>query len=164
MHQTISSLLTKYPQTTTAVDIDGMTPLHHAVVNLPQKRISQNCHDLLLARSLPIVVHRAIEAGMGWEYLRPIVMAKVNALTMEDEESGLVPFMLAAERCKDNNNDNNDDDDDDMLGSSSMVYKLLCLKPEVLKEYDEFNMTKRRLESISTDSSDRDKKRCRLST
>ena len=105
-HEAISSLLTKCPQATTSIDIDGMTPLHHAIINLPKKKISQECHELLLAQSPPTVVHRAIEAGMDWEYLHPIVMAKLNALTLEDEKSSLVPFMLAAEKC------NNEDDDD----------------------------------------------------
>jgi len=101
MHEVVSSIVTKCPQaTTSAIDIDGMTPLHHAIINLPQKKICQECHDSLLTRSPLIVVHRAIEAGMGWENLRPIVMAKLNALTMENEESSLVPFMLAAERCR----------------------------------------------------------------
>jgi len=130
MYEAVSSLLTKFPQATTSVDIDGMTPLHHAAINLSRKRISQECHDLLLTRSAPIVVHRAIEAGLDWKYLHPIVMAKLDALTLEDEESGLVPFMLAAKKCNDD-----DDNDDGASGLLSMVYKLLCLRPDVLKEY-----------------------------
>ena len=49
----------KCPQATTSIDIDGMTPLHHAVINLPKKKISQECHDLLLAQSPPIVMPTA---------------------------------------------------------------------------------------------------------
>merc|ERR1712038_1441303 len=133
-NEVISSLLTKCPQATTSTDIDGMTPLHHAAINLLQRRTCQECHDYLLARSPPIVVHRAIKAGMDWEYLHPIVMAKTDALTMEDEESGLVPFMLAAEKCS-------NEDHDGILRSLSMAYELLCLQPDVLKEYDESNMS-----------------------
>ena len=129
MHEAISSLVTIYPQATTSIDIDGMTPLHHAVINLPKKKTNQECYDLVLEQSPPTVVHRAIEAGMDWECLCPIAMAKTDALTMEDEESGLVPFMLAAEKCGNGN-------DDDMSGSLSMAYELLCLQPDVLKEYE----------------------------
>ena len=130
MNEAISTILTKCPQASRSVDMDGMTPLHHATINLSQNKTSQECHDVLLARSSPIVVHKAIEAGMDWEYLHPIVMAKLNALTMEDEESGLVPFMLAAMKC-------NNDHADGVLGSLSMVYELLCLGPDVIKEFDE---------------------------
>ena len=73
---------------------------------------------------------------MDWEYLHSIVMAKLNALTLEDEKSSLVPFMLAAKKCSNEN-------DDGMLGSLSIAYELLCLQPDVSKEYDEFNMRKR---------------------
>merc|ERR1712038_1966783 len=138
MHKAISSLLTKWPQAITSIDIDGMTPLHHAAINLHKKKTSQVCHDLLLARSPPIVVHRAIKAGMDWEYLRPIAMAKTNALTLEDEESGLVPFMLAAKRYK-------GDDNDGALGSLSMAYELLCLQPDVMKDYDKSIMASKRV-------------------
>merc|ERR1712038_467437 len=61
-HEAISSLLTIYPQASKSADIDGMTPLHHAVINLSKKKTNRECHDLLLERSPPIVVHRAIEA------------------------------------------------------------------------------------------------------
>merc|ERR1712165_381284 len=146
MHEVISSLLTKCPQATTSIDIDGMTPLHHAAINLSKKQISQECHDLLLARSPPIFVHRAIKAGMDWEYLDPIVMTKLDALTMEDEESGLVPFMLVAEKCS--------NEDVGMLRSLSVVYGLLCLQPDVLKDYDESNMAKKRSLDENTNSND----------
>ena len=133
-----------------------MTPLHHAAINLSQKRISQECYDLLLTLSPPIVVHQAIEAGMDWEYLCPIVKAKTNSLILEDEESGLVPFMLAAEKCN--------ADNDDVLGSLSMAYELLCLQPDVMKAYDESNMMKRSLDGDGDSYSDQDRKRCRFST
>jgi len=161
-HEAILSLLTKCPQAITSVDIDGMTPLHHAAINLPKKNISQECHDLLLAQSPPTVVHQAIKAGMDWEYLRPIAMAKTDALTLEDEESGLVPFMLAAvEECDD---DDDDDDYDEWRRSLSMVYELLCLQPDVLKDYDKSIMAnKRTLDGKSHSNNDKHTKRCRLS-
>ena len=153
-HEAISSLLTNFcPQAATSVDIDGMTPLHHAAINLPRAKTSQDCHDLLLARSPPMVVHKAIKAGMGWKYLRPIVKAKTDALTLEDEESGLVPFMLAAEKCG-NGDDDDTDDDDGMLRSLSIVYELLCLQPDVLKDYDKSNMVNKRTLDGNTNSND----------
>ena len=158
MHEVVSSIVSKCPQATTSVDIDGMTPLHHAAINLPQKKTSQDCHDVLLARSSPIVVHKAIEAGMGWEYLYPIVMAKTDALTMEDAESGLIPFMIAAMKCNDNHVDG-------VLGSLSVVYELLCLKPDAMKEYDVSIMMKKRVldgrTSTSAESSDQCTKRAK---
>merc|ERR1712038_1533039 len=157
-HGVTSSLLTKCPQAITSIDIDGMTPLHHAAINLLQRRISQECYDLLLERSPPIVVHQAIKAGMDWEYLHPILMTKLEALTMEDEESGLVTFMLAAKRYK-----GDDNDDAGMLCSLSMAYELLCLQPDVMKLYDESNMTsKRSLDEISLSNDDQNMKRCSL--
>ena len=51
-----------------------------------------------------------------------MVYAKIDALSMEDVESGLLPFMMVAEGC------------DDVV-DLSMVYELLCLNPGVLKEY-----------------------------
>ena len=112
------------------------------------------CHDFLLARSPPIVVHQAIKAGMDWEYLRPIVMAKTDALVLEDEESGLMPFMLAAEKCN----------NDDTSGSLSEVYELLCLQPDVLKDYDKSSMANKRApDGKSHSNNDEHTKRCRLS-
>ena len=154
-HEAISSLLTKCPQATASIDIDGMTPLHHAAINLSHGKISQECHDLLLAHSPPIVVHKAIGLGMDWECLHPIAMAKIDALTLEDEESGLVPFMLAAEKCG--------NEDDDTSGSLSGVYELLCLQPDVLKEYDESSMaSKRTLDGNSFSNNHQHTKRCCL--
>ena len=84
----------------------------------------------MLTQSPPTVVHRAIKAGVDWEHLRPIVKAKTDALTLEDEDSGLVPFMLAAAAGICSNVE-----DDDTSGSLSIVYELLCLQPDALKEY-----------------------------
>merc|ERR1712038_1398054 len=142
MHEAISSLFTKCPQ---------------AAINLSKNKSSQECHDLLLTQSPPIVVHQAIKAGFDWEYLRPIVMATTDALTLEDEESGLVPFMLAAQKC-------NNEEDDDTSGSLSGVYELLCLQPDVLKDYDKSNMaSKRALDENTNSNDDQGAKRCRLS-
>ena len=61
-------------------------------------------------------------------------MAKTDALTLEDEESGLVPFILAAEKCN----------NDDTSGSLNMAFELLCLQPHVLEYYDKSNMANKR--------------------
>ena len=64
-------------------------------------------------------------------------------LTMEDEDSGLVPFMLAAKKCS-------NDHVDGVLESLSMVYELLCLKPDAMKEYhDNIMKSKRALDASS---------------
>merc|ERR1712038_726581 len=132
----LSSLLDLYPpQAIASVDMHGMTPLHHSTIHLLThgKTTSQECHDLLLTQSPSIVVHKAIEAGMDWNQLRPIIISKLHALTVEDE-NGLVPFMVAAtSRC---NPDNDDVVDDLILGQLTMTYELLCLMPHVMKAYD----------------------------
>ena len=130
--EVLSCLLSKCPRATASVDIYGMTPLHHAVINLSQKRISQECHDLLLQHSLDTVVHRGIESGLDWHYLLPIIKAKINALTVEDEESGLVPCMMAAAATVVTDGG----DKRHHTYELSHVYELLCMKPDVLKEYD----------------------------
>ena len=128
--EVLSCLLSKCPRATASVDIYGMTPLHHAVINLSQKRISQECHDLLLQHSPDTVVHQGIESGLDWHYLLPIIKAKINALTVEDEESGLVPCLMAAAAVTDGG------DERHHIYELSHVYELLCMKPDVLKEYD----------------------------
>mgnify|MGYP001372872841 CR=1 FL=1 len=61
MNEAISTILTKCPQASRSVDMDGMTPLHHATINLSKNKTSQECHDVLLARSSPIVVHKHLK-------------------------------------------------------------------------------------------------------
>jgi len=146
-YQVTSSLLTKFPQAATAVDIHGRTPLHHAVMNQSFQRNMGQWYDLLLHRSPPSIVHQFIEAGMCWYHLRPIVLAKItsNVLTIENDNSGLLPFMSVAERC-------NAHHVDGTLGSLSMVYELLCMKPEVLKDYE---VPSRIVTHIRNDSKDK---------
>lgn len=108
-----------------------MAPLHHAAIKLSRGIIGQEYYELLLTRSSDTVVHRVIQAGLDWCHLRFIAEAKDNAFTVEDEESGLVPFMLVAEKYI--------DDDHDVgasFGSLTMLYELLCLSPGALKKYD----------------------------
>ena len=88
--------------------------------------MNQDCYNLLLTHSPPTVIHEAIRAGLDWNHLYPIVKVKVNALTMEDKEkTNLLPFMMVAEQGS-----------RDIYGLS-VVYEMLCMKPEALKEYDD---------------------------
>ena len=71
------------------------------------------------------VVHQAIQAGgLCWDDLYELVEAKIDALTLKDEESGLLPFMLAANPSFTN----------DVI-DLSIVYELLSMNPSVLKDY-----------------------------
>ena len=91
-----------------------------------------NCYELLLRHCPGTVVHLAIRAVVQsswcwaswcWDDVRDIIVhaKKMNALSVEDVESGLLPFMMVGEGCVD-------------LMGLSMVYELLCLNPGVLKE------------------------------
>ena len=86
-----------------------------------------NCYELLLRHCPGTVVHLAIRAVVQsswcWDDVRDIIVhaKKMNALSVEDVESGLLPFMMVGEGC------------DNLMGLS-MVYELLCLNPGVLKE------------------------------
>merc|ERR1712038_1625821 len=77
----------------TAVDRKGKTPLHHAIEST-KHNMDANSYDLLLRHSPDTVVHQAIAAGLYRDDLHELVKAKINALTLEESESGLLPFML----------------------------------------------------------------------
>ena len=125
-YQVLSSLLTKYPKAATQMDMDGRIPIHHAIARLNHSscdKMSQKCFDLLLKHSPDSVVHSFINVlpGLDWyHHLRPIVLAKIHILTMKDEESGLLPFMKAAEGHGETNEFQLD-----------VVYELLTLRPDV---------------------------------
>ena len=57
------------------------------------------------------------------------------------------------EKCENEN-------DDGVLGSLTMVYEMLCLKPDVMKDYDVSNTAKRGLDECCN-SSDQNSKRKR---
>ena len=129
----IMTVLTKCPQAMTAVDSSGRTPLHH-VMTSTRHIMDANCYELLLDHCPDTVVHLAIravvlqsqsssESSWRWDDVRDMVYAKMDALSVEDVESGLLPFMMVAEGC-------------DGVEDLSMVYELLCLNPGVLKEYN----------------------------
>ena len=128
MYQSLLTLLTKCPQAMTAVDSSGRTPLHHAMTSTRQIMDSK-CYEMLLDHCPDRVAHLAIrsviQSSWRWDDVRDMVYAKMDALSVEDVESGLLPFMMVAEGC---------DDVEDLI-QLSMVYELLCLNPGVLKYY-----------------------------
>ena len=129
IYQPLLNLLEKCPKAAIAIDRQGKTPLHHAVIAFKRySNINKRCHDLLLDRSPNTVIHRAIQAGLDWHYLHPIVKIKIHSLAFADEESGMLPFMLAAGPTP-----NNYIQGVDGLLSLNLVYKLLSLNPSVLK-------------------------------
>merc|ERR1712038_1648781 len=95
IYEPLSALLTKCPQATTAVDWKGKAPLHHAITST-KHNMHVNSYNLLLRHSPDRVVHKAIEAGLYGDDLYGLVKVKVNALTVQDGESRLLPFMMMA--------------------------------------------------------------------
>ena len=130
IYETLSTLLTKFPQAAAEVDCHGKTALHHAIITSKwQNGMNQECYNLLMEKSPPTVVHDAIRAGLDWNHLHSIVKGKkVDVLAMEDQETNLLPFMMAAKGT--------DFMEDGWLYGLSVVYEMLRMKPEVLKEYN----------------------------
>jgi len=76
IYETLSTLLTSCPEAITAVDNNGKTPMHHVITS------TRHCPDT--------VVHQAIRSGgLCWDDLHELVKAKIDALTLDDVESGL---------------------------------------------------------------------------
>ena len=88
----------------------------------------------MASRTPDEVVPLAIRSGAPWHEVYDIVKAKVNGLGIEDEESGLMPFMMVAA----------DADGDGVPGRDmtlcclTLVYEMLCMKPDVMNEYIDF--------------------------
>lgn len=92
--QALSILLVKCPEALSAVDCNGKMLLHHA-----------------------------IQYGMHWkDGLSVIVQTKIDVLSVKNVTSGLVPFMMAAEACRN-------------VKGLNTIYELLCLDPSVLNQY-----------------------------
>lgn len=92
--------------------------------------------DLLQRGSSNYIVLSAILSNLGWADILEVVKAKTDRLRVEDEESGLMPFMMAAVE------DNEDEKEvlHEEVGIESdlgltMEYELLCMKPDVMNEY-----------------------------
>lgn len=125
IYQPLSELLNKCPHATTAVDNTGRTPLHH-VITSTRHNMNAKCYDLLLPTSPNQVVHYAIRSKSPWHEVIDVVKAKVNGLRVEEEGTGLLPFMIVAEDC--NNQEGA------MLGLTK-VYELLSMQPDALKSF-----------------------------
>lgn len=128
IYEPLTELLDKYPLITTAVDNTGRTPFHHAITSTIQNMDSRS-YALLASRSPDQVVHLAIQSAIHclssytpWHEVYDIAKAKMNALEIEDEQSGLVPFMMVAE-------------EGDGSLELTAVYELLSMKPDVLNKY-----------------------------
>merc|ERR1712038_39233 len=86
-----------------------------------------------------VAVHLAIHslrAGAPWHEVYDIVKAMVNGLGVEDEESGLMPFMMVAavEDTDEGESEEEKGRESDVL-RLTMVYEMLCMKPDVMNEY-----------------------------
>ena len=92
-----------------------------------------NSYNLLLRHSPDRVVHQAIKAGLYGDDLCELVRAKINALTVEDDESGLLPFMMAAEINEFTINEFQLKGH--LLISLTASYELLSMDPSVLQNY-----------------------------
>merc|ERR1712038_229998 len=117
---TLSDVIDKFPHFTSGVDNNKMTPLHH-IITSTWHNVDPRCYNLLVEKSPNTVLHQSIRSGSPWREIYKMVKANIDGLRVEDDESGLVPFMVAAEE-----------------GSSfrlSVVYKLLCMQPDVMNKY-----------------------------
>ena len=105
------------------------------------------CYDLLASRTPDgVAVRLAIRSGAPWHEVYDIVKAKVNGLGVEDEESGLMPFMMVTAASAVENDDYGDESSsseeedgtrrDIVMSSLTLVYEMLCMKPDVMNMYD----------------------------
>lgn len=70
-------------------------------------------------------LHTAIELGVSWDGIKLILDRDINALSMEDSSSGLLPFMMAACASSRSKSDNTE-------GNLTATYELLLAKPDLL--------------------------------
>ena len=88
-----------------------------------------NSYNLLLRHCPDTVVHQAIQAGLYGDDLYELVKAKINALTLQESESGLLPFMMAVE----SSNITGESKEDLLFLTAS--YELLSMDPSVLQDF-----------------------------
>lgn len=120
MYEQLSHLLEKFPSLAEVVDDRGKTPLHHMIASMHPDSIDKKCLTLLTKKSSPKIVHHAILSEAPWHEVMEVVKAKPDGLMMEDNNSGLIPFMMVAQ---------------DVRYDLNEVYELLSLLPDVLKVY-----------------------------
>lgn len=88
-------------------------------------------------------LHRAIHVkGISWSILKSIAEKNTQALEQGDNETALLPFMIAAESRDDN-------DEEASLASLTLVYQLLSMQPAVLKDYESSRQLRTRLRTKS---------------
>merc|ERR1712038_589769 len=122
----------------TAVDRKGKTPLHRAIEST-KHNMDANSYDLLLRQSPDMVVHQAIQAGLYGDDLHEMVKAKINTLTVKDDESGLLLFMMAVESSNITGEIEEDcnitDKGEKDLMFLTVSYELLSMNPSVLQDF-----------------------------
>merc|ERR1712038_1765436 len=118
-----------------------------------------------------VAVHLAIHSlrsGAPWHEVYDIVKAKVNGLGVEDEESGLMPFMMVAATALEDTGEGESEEEEgresDVL-RLTLVYEMLCMKPDVMNEYisivGQFSGN-HMVACVGDDGAGRMMKRCRL--
>ena len=133
--QIIEFMIKTYPDMTSAQDELGNIPLFYAAANSAIERevlallIENNPKSLEMTNKKgDLALHVAIENGVRhWKYL---FKSYPNAIKLEHEQSGLLPFMIAAStvRC-------NCDNDlcKSRLASFNTLYELILLSPDSIK-------------------------------
>ena len=114
---TVDQLLHKCPEATQFIDSDGRTALHHIFAFNSKRdarvveRLVEYCNENIL--------HIALRSkSCSLDVIKDIALAKIDSLSAVDEDTGLVPFMFAG-----------------LVQNLSVVYNLLLLKPDILKNY-----------------------------
>ena len=114
---TVHQLLQKCPEATQFIDNDGRTALHHIFAFNSKRdarvveRLVEYCNENIL--------HMALRSkSCSLDVIKDIALAKIDSLSAVYEDTGLVTFMFAG-----------------LEQNLSVVYNLLLLKPDILKNY-----------------------------
>ena len=153
IYNPLLNLLKKCPQGAAAVDSYGRTPLHHAI-ETTRYNMDKKSFDLLVTHSPDTVVHQAVDAKIGWDDLEEMAQVKSNALSIGHDESGLLPFMMVAEKYRYKEG----------LLRLNMIYGLLRFKPDVMTEYVSYTSIYKRMpaDCVNTSRDERKMKRRRI--
>lgn len=95
IYQPLLGLLNKCPEAISAIDVAGRTPFHH-VITSTKHNMNTRSYKLLSDNTPNEIIFAAIRSGAPWHEVHDIAQAKIHGLRCKDEESGLLPFMLAA--------------------------------------------------------------------
>jgi len=125
-YQPLSDLLTKCPQAIEAVDKNGKTPMDHVIAST-EHVLKIKTYELLIehtsVQETLQTIHRAIASGSSWDEIKDILKVKSSVLACQDEKTGLLPFMMAAQS--------------EELDVNA-VYHMFSSQPDVLKMYCNF--------------------------